>query len=273
MQVYLKKQNFFFRKAVVRIGIFLIAVVALNIFQLQAKNIFLGASSPLSAALWQTSGNVSGVFAPFLNVKKIQSDNVALQAENQKLLSEILILKDSNVYYQEYQSALQNARTLNMTLKPAQVTGLDIAHDMATINKGSADGISENMAVMVGQNIIYGKIVRAYKDFSEVMLVSNKQSVIDVKIIGTSDNKNFIYGAVKGLGNLGFFLDLVDSNSHIEEGQALATSGLDGTFPSGLLVGNIGTVDHNDLKPFQTASVKLLVAPQNVENVFVVMKK
>jgi rod shape-determining protein MreC len=273
MQVYLKKQNFFFRRAIMKTSVLILAIGALNMFQLQAKNLFYGASSPVSAALWQASEGVSRGFQPFLNVKKLQSDNAALQAENQKLIYQVFMLKQSNLEHQEYQNALQNAVPSSLSIKAAQITGLDITNDKATINKGSADGVAENTAVISGQNILYGKVTTVYKNFSEVTLISNKGSVVDVKVIGAGDEKNFIYGAIKGTGALGFSLDLVDSNAEIQEGQSLVTSGLDGIFPAGLLVGSITAVNKNDLKPFQTASVKPLGDPRSIETVFVVTKK
>ena len=271
MNVYLKKQNFFFRRTILKIGLLLLVVMALNLFQLQAKNMFYGASAPLSAALWHASENLSQGLQPLLSFKKLQNDNIALQTENQKLLAQVLMLKNSTLYHEDYQNALQSIGAAS--IKAAKIIGLDIATDRATINKGSADGVLENMPVVSGQNILYGKITKVYNNFSEVTLVSNKGSVVDVKVIGQGDDKNFIYGAIKGSGNLGFYLDLVDSNAHIQEGEGLATSGLDGIFPAGILVGNIMTVTQDDLKPFQTATIKPLGNPQNIENIFVITKR
>src|SRR6185436_14740024 len=183
MQVYLKKQNFFFRKTLIVTAVIVVAIIALNIFQLQIKNIFYTTSLPISTALWQAGEGITHFFDPFINVKKIQGENVALQTQNQQLLLQVASLKDSVLSQQEYQAAKQSATQQNFSVIAAKVTGLAIGNDMATVNKGLADGIKENMPLISSQNVLYGKVVKVYKNSSDVMLVSHKQSVTNVKVV------------------------------------------------------------------------------------------
>jgi len=79
-----------------------------------------------------------------------------------------------------------------------------------------------------------------------------------------------VYGAVKGSGNLSVYLDLVNSNSKLNENDVLVTSGLEGIFPKDLLVGKITSVSQNDLKPFQTAKVQPFYDVQNIDHLLVI---
>lgn len=273
MQVYLKKQNFFFRKAAIKFIIVIIAVAALNIFYVQAKNTFYGISSPFSNVFWKMGNIVSRSVDPLVNIKKLRNENASLQAENQKLVLEIFMLKQSILDQQEYRAALNNAKTQRLSIKAAKVISLNTVLDKATIDKGTVDGISENMAIVSSPNVLYGRVAKAYPRFSEVELISHKKSVVNIKVSGVENENIFVYGVVRGLGNLKSFLDLVDSNATISEGQVMVTSGLDGIFPAGLLVGNIVTIEKNDLKPFQTATVKAGASPFGIENVFVVTRQ
>lgn len=268
MRVYLKKQNFFFRTIALKIGILFLVIGALNIFQWQTRTIFYSLTNPLSEALWRAGNAAVKITAPFANIKKIQADVEILRQENQKLVSQVFTLQQFIQRQEDYQNALHNAKSKHISIAPASIIGLDGARDTAVINKGLRDGIHNGMPIITAQNILYGKVIKAYEAFSHVMLISNKASVINVKIVSDDDEKVSSYGAVKGLGNLVFFLDLVDSNAHMKEGQSLVTSGMDGVFPAGLLVGTITAVNTNDLKPFQTAHVKPFVNPRSVENVF-----
>ena len=102
------------------------------------------------------------------------------------------------------------------------------------------------------------------------MLISNKHSVVDVKIQTSDTVLPIISGAIKGNGNLSTYLDLVASQAKINEHDTLITSGLEGIFPKDLLVGKITSIDKNDLKPFQTASVQPLFDVKNIDTLFVI---
>src|SRR5207237_1162769 len=99
---------------------------------------------------------------------------------------------------------------------------------------------------------------------------SAKTSVVDVKIQQGDITKNLIHGALKGGGNFSIYLDLVDSDSDIKEGDVLVTSALEGIFPPDLLIGKITSSDKNDIKPFQTAKVQPFFDIKNIDNLFVI---
>lgn len=289
MNIFLKKKSFKLRqlqsskrsatklwqKIIIGIVMLFLLTGFLNIFQSPIRNSFYSISSPFSKAFRQAGSNMSVFFSSFFNASALQ-ENDNLKKENQKLLSEVALLQDLARQNQLVQEALDNTKSDNFKMALVQIIGLDLSHDAIIINKGLDNGISENMPLISGQKVLYGRVFKVYKNFSHVMLISNKDSVLNVKIQSSDAVKIPVYGAVKGNSNTSVFLDLVNADSEMKEGDILITSALEGTFPKNLLVGKITSINKNDLKPFQSANIQPFFDIKNIDTLFVItdyMKK
>jgi len=272
VNVYIKKQNFLFQKVLTRIIILVLVILLLNIFQLEIKNSFYHVSSPLINIFKSSGNNIYNFFQSSFNFNSLKKENDNLKEENQKLLSEISSLESLARENQSSKEALENARNRNFSILSSRIIQLDIANDYIVINKGSENGVKVNMPVVSSQEVIFGKVVKVYDNFSEVILISNKNSVLDSKIQYSDPTKPVIHGVVKGKGNLSVYLDLVKPDSQVNQGDILVTSGLEGNLPSGLIIGKILSVNNDDLKPFLTADVLPLFDVKSVDNVFIITK-
>lgn len=242
--------------------LFFIAV--LNFFNSSVKNTFYALSSPLHKTFWSAGESTSGFLASFLNAGNLDKENKNLKNDNQKLQAEVASLQaiiNGNQAQSAVSAVCQNS---GFKLLMAGAMGLD-EQDILSINKGSADGVAENMPVINQQGALFGKVFKVYKNFSQVMLISNKNSVINVKVQQATFDKSSasqavvpkeIDGVVKGLGKLGVYLDLVPIDDTLNQGDVLVTSALEGTFPKDLLVGTVLKVQKNDQDPHQTSEVK-----------------
>lgn len=265
------------QKILMGVIISVILIVFLNTFQTQIKNYFYFMTAPFFKAFWQSGDNVSDFFESFLNAGGITQENNNLKQENQQLLSQINLLHKTIKQSQSIKEVIKNTQKDDFKFILAEIIGLD--SDFIMLNKGSDDGILENMPVISGQKVVYGKIFKVYKNFSQVMLISNKNSVLDIKVgpweslqVQQDNNpeKNSIYGAVKGGGKLSLYLDLVPLEAEINQGDVLISSALEGIFPKDLLVGKIISKNKNDLKPFQTAQIQPFFDVKNVDNLFII---
>ena len=241
-----------------------------HLFEDQIKNYSYRATSPIAKVFWRAGDSLSMLSKSFAGGRWITEENNNLKEENQKLLSEISSLKEKLQENQAIGEFLQNTQNDHFETLLASVVGVDYANDVILIDKGSDDGIEENMPVISSQKVIYGKVLKVYKNFSNVMMVSNKNSVLDVKIQDGDVTKPPIYGAIKGNGNLSFYLDLVSLDAQIKEGDTLVSSALEGIFPKDLLVGKVLSINKDDLKPFQTARVQPFFDIKNIDSLFVI---
>lgn len=270
MNFYIKKQNFLAKKILTGIVASVITMGLLYVFGNEIRNAFYFTFQPAMKVLWQTGNRASVFTRSLIGAEGLKKENDALRQTNEVLLSEIVSLKESTEAVQSVKDIIKNTKEDNVALVLAEVTGLDLSLDIMTINKGSADGILENMPVISSQKVLYGKVFKTYNNFSRVMLISNHSSVVDAKIQSDNPSKPPIHGAVRGSGNALIYLDLVPSDAEIKEGDVVVSSGLEGVFPKNLLIGKITARDNNDLKPFQTAQIQPFFDIKNVNFLFVV---
>jgi len=241
----------------------------LNFFVSSVKNYFYALSSPIQKTFWSAGESSSSFFSSFLKAGSLLEENENLKTENQKLFSQVAFLQSveqGNQAQSEFSASCQNN---GFKFVMAGVVGLD-DNDMLSINKGSADGISEGMPVINQQNVLFGKVFKVYKNFSQIILISNKSSVINVKIMQTDSSNPEIDGVVKGSGGSSAYLDLIPIDKDINFQDVLVTSAIEKYFPKDLLVGKITQKEKDDQKPFQEASIQLFFDIKTADNLFVI---
>lgn len=107
-----------------------------------------------------------------------------------------------------------------------------------TINKGSSDGITIDMAVIDSDGLI-GRISMVTKNTSTVKLITTNDTKNKVSAVIRNDKDN-IYGIISGYDNIKNHLYLtITDNIEIKEGSKVETTGMGGVFPSGILIGKV----------------------------------
>lgn len=264
------KKNDIFVKVFIGFIFLFIFVGFLNLFQNQIKNAFYLISYPVEKVFWRAGGDTSGFFASLINAKNVEKENESLKTENQSLLIKITALQEQERQNGAINEMLANDPKKEFKLVLVGVAGLNSNQDIILINKGSDSGISEGMPVVSQQKVLFGKVLKVYKNFSEVELISNKENVLNVKVQNNDLSAALIYGVVRGNNNLGIYLDLVPVDSNINKDDILVTSALGGDFPKNLLVGKVKEIEKNDLKPFQTIKIEPFFNVKETDNLFVI---
>lgn len=231
------------------------------------KNFFYLISSPIQKTFWAAGDSFSDFLESVFQGEKIKEENENLQLKIQQLVAENTSLQELKKENEILRQALEIGLEKDFELSFAKVIGKDLFQDSFTINKGKEDGLSSGLPVITQQKILVGKIGEVYENFSKVILVSDKESSFDVKI---ADRE--ISGVAKGKGGLGLILDLLPWETEIKEGEQVITSSLGGVFPGGILVGSIKNVKKSDVKPFQTAEIRLATSLKELSNLFIITK-
>ncbi len=260
-------------KILIIVVIGILIIFSLNFCRKGIRNIFYLISSPVQKVIWQTGKGLSDFGKTIIETKDLKRENTDLKLKNQQLLAENSSLKELRGENEILREALEIGLEEDFKLTLAEIIGKDVSQDFILINKGSKNGIQKDFPVINQQKVLFGKIDETYKNFSKVMLISNKNSILDVKIQDSDrNNTQKIYGVVKGKGDLNVFLDLIPSDVVIKEGDILISSGLGGNLPKGLLVGEIKKKKKNDIKPFQKAEIKPFFDITQTEKLFIILK-
>lgn len=111
------------------------------------------------------------------------------------------------------------------------------------IDKGSDDGIAEDMAVVAPEGLV-GKVLKVSPNTSVVLLLTDPRGGAGARILGVNDT-----GTVQGDGDATLVMNFVEKNSIVEAGDSIVTSGqspggaLGSIFPPGIPVGTVGSVE------------------------------
>jgi rod shape-determining protein MreC len=232
---------------------------------LHIKNFFFKISSSSQKVLWDAGENVSDFLAGFFQREYFEKKASELEFKNQELLGRIVSLENAEKENISLREALGVGLKKDFKLEFCQIINKDISQDSLLVDKGSENGISEGLPVITSQKVLLGRIGKVYSNFSEVILITNKDSTFDAAV-----SEKDIYGVVKGEGNMKLFLDLVPKEKDISAGDLVSSAALGGIFPRGLLVGQIREVEKIDVETFQKAEISPSFILESLREVFII---
>lgn len=255
------------KKIVAVLVLFFVLMVVFNFtgFSKNIKNFFFFISSPIQKAFWQAGKSISGFVSGILEIKTLKKETENFRLENQRLLNQIAVLTELKKENETLREALKIGLEKELELTLVRVVNKDISQDSILVNKGERDGISQGSAVITAQKVLLGKVRTVYEGFSEVVLISNKESSFAARIPEKDAD-----GVIKGKGSFSLSLDLIPREKEISENDVVITSALGGIYPAGLLVGQIKTIKKSDVDPFQSAEVKAAFDINNLDYLFIV---
>jgi len=167
----------------------------------------------------------------------------------------------------------------------AEVIGesVDNFHDVLLINKGQLAGIKRNFPVVLREGVV-GRVQSVTATQALVELIVDRRHKFPVTL-QRSRERTVVQGTgggleirapdggiVRGTGD-SLRLERIRMLADVEKGDRVVTSGLDGIFPKGLLVGTVISVNREKHELFQTAEIQPVVDFRKLEGVFVILKE
>ncbi|MDL2248899.1 rod shape-determining protein MreC [Tyzzerella sp. OttesenSCG-928-J15] len=192
----------------------------------------------------QATSGISGWFSEKIdfisNLNEIENMNAQLIKENERLKYEASRVE---------QLAIENERlALQIGLKPrypglpllgAYITATDSNSwsNMFTIDKGSNDGVSENMMVLANGGLV-GRVYKAKKTSALIVPIIDDTSSIGAQTKRTGD-LGFVKGDLK-LAESGYCrMENIDAEADILENDEIVTSSLSAIFHPGITIGYV----------------------------------
>ena len=209
---------------------------------------------------------------PDLEARELREKIDSLEKENYSLSLQIANLKELEIENRELKKALDLNLQKEFNLVLAEVSGKDIGtKDTILITAGKRDGVLEDMPVITPEKILVGKVVKSYKNFSEVALLSKKNFSFDVKIKSKEEqNKKDISAIAKGEGNSEISLDLVPLTAPVSKDDIIISDNMGKIFPKGLLVGYIKDIKKSDTAVFQKIKAQHIFDIKKQRTLFVI---
>lgn len=181
------------------------------------------------------------------------ADYENLQKQNQ-LYKDALELKEENPDY---------------TFVEAKAISRDAADIFGsyTINKGTASGIKEGDAVLYGSYIV-GIIDRAYPTYSVVKTILDPDfSVSAYEIV--SGEISYVTGRAELAAGGRCILANLDSSTAVTYGSIIATAGISGRIPEGLIIGTVEEIEEDTASVASYAVIEPGVDVNNISECLV----
>ncbi len=151
----------------------------------------------------------------------------------------------------------------------ARVIGYDPSNwvQAMTIARGSNDKITRGSAVITSEGIV-GQVIAVGPTSSKVLLVTDPSSGVDALLQSSRAR-----GVIEGAGRRTLRWRFVLEGEEVKLGERVVTSGMDGVYPPGLVVGVVTEVGTEDSSLFQNVEIAPAVDFGRLEEVIVVPRE
>ena len=135
------------------------------------------------------------------------------------------------------------------------------------INRGSNQGIKDNMAVISSDGYTVGIVVNVSPNFSEVMSLLHVQNKVNASLKGSGD-----FGTIKWDGKDPRFLTLTQlpKSIDVKKGDTVMTSIYSYNFPPGYIIGTVAEIEKDNSTSFYVLKIKTAANFYNLQQVHVV---
>ncbi|MGI8828011.1 MAG: rod shape-determining protein MreC [Chloroflexota bacterium] len=164
---------------------------------------------------------------------------------------------------------MMNFETNNKAMQYTAAHVIGVSPDPLTpyiiIDKGRRDGLARYMTVVDQNGYFVGSISDLEGNASIVLVLVNPSSTVGALDLGTKAS-----GVVDGEYGNRAELDYVPMRSALHIGDLIVTSGLMGSYPRGLLLGQISGVTKQNVSLFQTGALRTATDIQSLDMVQVI---
>ncbi len=227
----------------------------------------VGAVTPLERMLVWVQTSTGNVWHNYFYLRGVRAENRNLKAQIERMsLEQVRISQDAD-QARRLQALLAFKEQFISQTMAAQVIGGSGSEQsrLVFIDKGENDHIKRDMAVITADGIV-GKVLNVYSSTSQVLLINDQTSGV-----GALLDKTRLQGILRGTPAGEVMLEKVMSDENVPPGEMVLTSGGDGIFPKGLLVGRVTKVGAgSDL--FLNIRVRPAADLSRLEEVLVVTK-
>lgn len=231
--------------------------------------------SPLQKIVYKVNDKLKSSFDFFLNFSKVKEENEALKSQNidlQNKLIEYNRIKEENIRFRNvlnYADSKSNYDYVGVDI--IGYSGGNIT-DGYVIDKGTNDGVEKDMVVISAEGLV-GKVIRAESNYSIIQSIINENIAVSIMVESTRETTGILRGVTDSKNrNLTKIYNL-PMDSEIKEGDIILTSGLGMVYPKEIRVGEVLSVETDNVRVMKNAIVKPYVDFNKLEELFIIIPK
>jgi rod shape-determining protein MreC len=199
------------------------------------KTLFLAVQAPLVNVASNVLAGIQNAWRGYFWLVDVRTDNERLEnrvRQLEMLNSSLEEVKQENDRLRHLLSIKNEAELKTIEARViARTPGF--LSNVLYINRGASHGVTVDSPVLAGHRIV-GRIVLVAGGQSQVQLITNPDASIGVMMEQTRTP-----GVLSGTGESHLELNYISTTEEIRTGDVVLSSGLDGIFPKGFLVGRV----------------------------------
>jgi rod shape-determining protein MreC len=222
-------------------------------------------------ASWLVVGGVRSVWDAYAALRGVREHNARLAAENTDLRVQLQQARANAAGADEMRALLELRPHLPWKTTGADIVAGSISPDFRgiTIDKGLSEGLARDMPVISPAGVV-GRVALPAGRTATVQFIVDRSAAVAVRI-----DRSRTEGIALGNGDGTLRLEYLSATADIQAGDLVVTAGIDGVYPPGLAVGEVGRVERAGqayrevtIRPFvdfsRLETVLVLVAPTPV---------
>ncbi|KUO58255.1 MAG: rod shape-determining protein MreC [Gracilibacter sp. BRH_c7a] len=235
---------------------------------------------PMERVIWNIGDSIKDNFRAIFRFRVVKAENEELQRQVDKLTGDNLQLKQqvlAALRYEEFAEKVFESPTFNKLEKiGASVVNRNPTawYHTVTVNRGSADGVKINDAV-IGNLGLVGKVIAVSGTSSDVLLILDGEGQAGALVRDSMGRA--ISGIVQGtyrktdrLNEEGQLVMAFRQEDEINIGDIVFTSGLGGIYPKGIPIGIITSLKLDASALLKNAYIEPIVNFDSLEEVYIV---
>ena len=198
-----------------------------------------GSFSEIQRGTMAVIDGVRGMWSGYIALRQVQQENDALKQEMQTLQVRLQQERAEAQRTDNLRQLLELRERANLDTVAAEVIAGAASPDFqtVTIDKGSSESLETDMAVISPAGVV-GRVILPSRRASKVQLLIDRNAAAGALIERTR-----VQGVVVGIGDGMLRMQYVPGTADVKTGDLVVTSGIDGIYPKGFV---IGTIDHAD---------------------------
>lgn len=216
-------------------------------------------TSPLTQGVLAARREILGIFERYFFLAGVEKENEAFRQKIADYQTRDVLLRSVEQENQRLLQLMELRKQFPGEWRAARVVAYPplSPHRLLTINKGSADGMALRNPVISSEGLV-GQIARVAGHSSQVLLITDPTSAVDGRVEATGVRGLIVGKSISLKMDRELYLsafEYLSRSTEIEDGAPVVSSGLDGIFPEGILIGHVRGHKKRKQDVFQQAEI------------------
>lgn len=180
----------------------------------------------------------------YVALRNVEVENALLRNQLSKLTLRLQQERSLTSRTESLQRLLDLRESVPLRTESARVIAVDATpyFRILTIDRGSSHGVRSNLAVVAPEGVVGRVIEPISRRTSKVQLLVDRDAAAGARIERTR-----VVGVTSaGTGESPLLLDYVSNFADVIDGDVVVTSGTDGIYPKGFVIGRVTAVNRGD---------------------------